>query len=451
MIAAEYHFPRGFLWGTATAAHQVEGQNTNNTWAEWEALGHTRGRAGRACDWWAGRWKEDLDRATEGGQNAHRFSVEWSRIQPTPDQWDEEALDHYRRMARGMVERGLMPLVTLHHFTDPLWFAEHGGWEATDAPQRFARFVRKVVSALREYVSHWVTINEPNIYAALGYASGEFPPGLQDPRRAQRVLVGLLRAHAAAYHAIHEVQPEARVGYAWHYRPMQAARPRHPLDRLARRVQYNAFNMGFPTAIVTGVFRSPLGRVRLPEARGTQDFFGLNYYSADVIRFSWRRRHHLFAQRVHPPGSDLSPGGMIANRPEGLFRSLKWASQFGKPILITENGVEDEADGLRRRYLAQHLRATWQAINFNIPVKGYFHWTLVDNFEWERGWEQRFGLWALDTTSQKRSKRPSADFYAEICRANALTSEMVERYCPEAFADVFPAGDLPARIDSPSV
>ncbi len=445
MIAAEYHFPRGFLWGTATAAHQVEGQNQNNTWAEWEALGHTQGVSGRACDWWAGRWKEDLDRAAEGGQNAHRFSVEWSRIQPTPDKWDEDALDQYRRMARGMVERGLTPLVTLHHFTDPLWFAEAGGWETADAPQRFARFTRKVVEALREYVTYWVTINEPNVYAALGYASGEFPPGLRDPRRAQRVLTGLLRGHAAAYQAIHEVQPEARVGYAWHYRPMQAANPRNPLDRLARRVQYNAFNMGFPTAIVTGVLRSPLGRVRLPEAKGTQDFFGLNYYSTDVICFNPRLGRHLFAERVHPPGSDLSPSGMIANRPEGLFRSLKWAAQFGKPILVTENGVEDADDALRRRYLAQHLRAMWQAINFNLPVKGYFHWTLVDNFEWERGWSQRFGLWALDVETQKRSKRPSADFYAEICRANALTSDMVQRYCPEASAAVFPAGDLPPR------
>src|SRR5574342_539878 len=130
---ATYHFPRGFLWGTATAAHQVEGNNTNNQWWQWEEQGHTKGRSGLACDWWGGRWREDFDRAAEGGQNAHRLSVEWSRIQPTPDTWDEDALERYRSMLRGLRERGMTPMVTLHHFTDPLWFYERNGWEKEEA------------------------------------------------------------------------------------------------------------------------------------------------------------------------------------------------------------------------------------------------------------------------------------------------------------------------------
>lgn len=129
MPQASYHFPRGFLWGTATAAHQVEGNNTNNQWWKWEQDGHTDGTSGLACDWWGGRWREDFDRAAEGGQNAHRMSVEWSRIQPTPDTWDEDALERYRVMLRGLKERGMTPLVTLHHFSDPLWLYEQCGWE----------------------------------------------------------------------------------------------------------------------------------------------------------------------------------------------------------------------------------------------------------------------------------------------------------------------------------
>src|SRR5687768_6949253 len=180
MPQATYHFPRGFLWGTATAAHQVEGNNTNNQWWKWEQDGHTNGTSGLACDWWGGRWREDFDRAAEGQQNAHRLSIEWSRIQPTPDHWDENALDRYRDMVRGLAERGMTPIVTLHHFSDPLWLAEKGGWERGAVSGHFEKYVRKVVEALKEYVTLWCTINEPNVLFAFGWVYGAFPPGKRD-------------------------------------------------------------------------------------------------------------------------------------------------------------------------------------------------------------------------------------------------------------------------------
>jgi beta-glucosidase len=172
-VQATYHFPRGFLWGTATAAHQVEGNNINNQWWKWEQEGHTKGTSGLAADWWGGRWKEDFDRAAEGGQNAHRMSVEWSRIQPTPDTWDEDALERYRAMLRGLRDRGMTSLITLHHFSDPLWFYEMNGWENEQSPALFEKFVRKTVEALKEYCTLWCTINEPNVYALLGYVVGD--------------------------------------------------------------------------------------------------------------------------------------------------------------------------------------------------------------------------------------------------------------------------------------
>src|SRR5512143_234568 len=177
MIDATYTFPRGFLWGTASAAHQVEGNNTNNQWWAWEQAGHTAGTSGPACDWWSGRWREDFDRAAETGQNTHRLSVEWSRIQPEPDQWDESALEHYRLMLQGLHQRGLTPMVTLHHFTHPLWLTELGAWETQAVVPLFERFVRKTVEALKEYCTLWCTINEPNAYAGLGYVTGAMPPG----------------------------------------------------------------------------------------------------------------------------------------------------------------------------------------------------------------------------------------------------------------------------------
>jgi len=440
MVQASYHFPRGFLWGTATASHQVEGNNTNNQWWQWEQDGHTNGKSGLACDWWGGRWKEDFDRAAEGGQNAHRLSVEWSRIQPTPDTWDEDALEHYRNMLRGLRERGMTPMVTLHHFTDPLWLYEQCSWEQDDVVRLFEKYVRKVADALKEYVSYWVTINEPNVYALSGYVAGDFPACDKGLNIAMKVLANMLRGHAAAYRAIHEIQKEARVGFAHHHRPMVPYNKWSPLDRLMRNIRFDGVNMAFPSALSTGVMKTPVARVQIPEAKGTQDFLGLNYYAVDTVWFNMAKSAQLFTDSGFPKDADMSDTNFLANIPEGLFDTIKWGMRLfpNLPILVTENGVEDADDHMRPRYLAQHIHQMWRAVNFNWPVKGYFHWSLVDNFEWERGWTQRFGLWGLDVETQKRIKRPSADFYAEICKENGLSSEMVSKYCPEVFDKLFP-------------
>lgn len=441
MALATFHFPRGFLWGTATAAHQVEGNNTNNDWWAWEQIpgkilnGH---KSGAACDWWGGRWRDDFDRAADSDHNAHRLSIEWSRIQPAPDRWDEHALDRYRDILRGLQQRGMTPLVTLHHFTLPQWLAERGSWEYADIPGLFATYTGRVVEALREYASLWVTINEPNVLTAYAYIQGLWPPGKKDLGAAVRAITNLVRAHAAAYHAIHTVQPNARVGLASMYRGFLPARSWSPADRLIAGLQSGQFNALFPQAATSGVLRFPAWNRRLPEAKNTLDFLGINYYTREWMSFNLLKAGDLFGKRFFQPEADLSDTGMIANDPEGLFEALKWGLQFKLPIIITENGVENADDRLRPRYIIQHLRQAWRAVNFNWPVKGYFHWTLVDNFEWERGWTQRFGLWELDPETQARRKRPSADLYAEICRENGISAEMVARFAPEVFPKMFP-------------
>jgi beta-glucosidase len=189
----------------------------------------------------------------------------------------------------------------------------------------------------------------------LGYARGNFPPGRQDPRLAMRVQANMLLAHAAAYRRIHEMQKEARVGYAMHYRPMEPRTSWSPLDRLLRNLYYSTVNWAFPSAISSGVMRTPLGNMAIPQARGTQDYFGLNYYSTDTVSFDLRRPRELFVRSGYPPDADLSETGFIANRPEGLFQSLKWIVRTypDTPILITENGIESSDDEVRRRYLAR--------------------------------------------------------------------------------------------------
>jgi beta-glucosidase len=438
---ATYQFPEGFLWGTATAAHQVEGQNTANNWSDWEAEPGriiNGDKAGLACDWWNGRWEEDLTNAARDGQNAHRFSVEWSRVMPSPDRWDESALDHYREMLKGIHRLGMTPMVTLHHFTDPLWIYEMGGWENDQTPKYFEKFVRKVVTAFKDDVKLWVTLNEPNGLVVNSYVEGGFPPGKKDFKAAFRALKNLIRGHSAAWHAIHEIQPDAMASYALYYRGFFPKSNWSPLDALATRSLMGSVNEVFSNAIKDGQVKFALFKDFVREAVGTQDFIALQYYASDLVSFTPFKPGELFTRRCSPPGAELSETGFINNFPDGLTQALKWARQFKLPIYITENGVEDSKDNLRPSYLTQHLHKVWRAANFNYQVKGYFHWSQVDNFEWERGWSQRFGLWELDTETQKRTRRRSADLYAAICNENGISSEAVRKFAPEVFDLLFP-------------
>jgi beta-glucosidase len=440
MATVKLNFPKGFLWGTATASHPVEGSNLNNNWHAWEQSGHIvdRQTCGLACDWWGGRWREDFDRAAETGQNAHRLSVEWSRIQPDLNRWNEDALDNYRQMLRGLIERGLTPMVTFFHFSEPLWVSELGGWKNQATIEHFRKFVGKTVEALHEYVHYWCTINEPNVFAAMAYLKGEFPPGNKSLRAAYQVIVNLLLGHSIAYETIHDIQPDAKVGLAHQYRGFLPLRPKSPFDQLSAKLLSNSFNNAIPSTLMGGVLHFLGTRKSIKSAKGTQDFFGLNYYTQENISFDLGSPGNLFAKRAYAHQAQLSPNGFIANEPAGFFQALKWARRFNLPLIVTENGTEDPTDNFRSVYLAEHIHQLWHAVNFNWKIQGYFHWSLVDNFEWDRGWTQQFGLWALNPGTQEREKRPSADFYAAICNENALSSEMVKTYAPNVFEKLFP-------------
>jgi beta-glucosidase len=224
---------------------------------------------------------------------------------------------------------------------------------------------------------------------------------------------------------------------AFNYRGIRPARPWFPPDRWMARLQFGVFSEFFPNILRDGRLRLFGRRARIPEAKGTQDYFGLNYYTDDEVSFTLDPRVY-FGRRRFPLGAELSPNNFMANTPQGFWRAIQWACSFGLPIYITENGIEDAVDGLRPRYLVEHLHQLWRAVNFNYPIRGYFHWALLDNFEWDRGWTQRFGLWELDTASQARRKRPSAELYAAICEANGISSEAVRKYAPAAFEKMFP-------------
>lgn len=431
------HFPPDFLWGTATAAHQVEGNNTNNDWWQWEQAGHivSGHNSGLACNWWADA-EADLDRAAEMGTNAHRLSVEWSRIEPEPSVFDEEALTRYREILQGMRQRGIRPMVTLHHFTNPIWLAEKGDFSSELAVDYFNRYTGKVVAALGDLVTEWVTINEPLIYVFMRHVLGVFPApeGQRGWSAAMRTTRHLLRAHAVAYHAIKERHPETPVGVAKNFLHVEAADSSSPLDRWLAGWVDRLFNGLWMEAMASGRLRWPLGRGRIDHLAGSFDYVGVNYYTRLPVSFTLRP-----LSAVGLGGAEGALGDEIVQPyPEGLLPLLKKLQRFNRPIYITENGTPDAEDNRRPALLMEHLRQVWLAINFNFRVMGYYHWTLTDNFEWDRGWTQRFGLIAMDPDTQERTWRDSGRLYQEICRRGVLDDQMAERYAPALLKTMFP-------------
>ncbi len=440
-------FPTGFLWGTASASHQCEGGNTNNQWYRWEQQGHilSGDACGNASDWWQNA-EADFARAEQLENNALRLSLEWSRIVPEEGRWDSTAIERYRGMLRDLRQRHMVPVVTLHHFTEPLWFVERGGFTNEANIQLFVRYVKYVVAHLQDLCDFWITFNEPNVYAVMGYLIGTFPPGEHDLKRTLEVMRNLLQAHVEAFYAISELQPEARIGYCLHYRLFDPARAYWPLDVAAAALQEESFNWALLRAAETGRFSFPLSAVLKPllHAAGTRDYHGINYYTREMVSFDPARPSELFAHRFIRPGSVVNDAGLEGTfgeiYPEGLYRVLKAVhkrTRGNKPLYVTENGFCDARDDRRPRAILEHLAMMHRAMQEGIPVRGYLHWTLVDNFEWAEGWAARFGLIELDQHTQERIPRKSASLFGEICRANAITEEIVERYAPEAMATIF--------------
>ena len=415
-------FPETFLWGTATAAHQVEGGNHANDWWAWEQVpGHIKNndRSDPACEHYE-RFAGDFDLLRSLHQNAHRLSLEWSRIEPAPGEFSPAALAHYRNVLQALRDRGMEPLVTLHHFTNPTWIADAGGWEAPQTAEYFARFAQRVVGEVGDLARYWITINEPTVIAYQGYIKGEWPPGKRDLGAATRVLVNLLRGHWLVYERIKSRQPEHQIGLAHHLRVFDPARPLLPQDRVVAAAFTRVFNETMLRSLRLGGLVFPLTRAgKASGPRHSQDFIGVNYYTRELVKFNHRYRAELFGERILPSGaarSDLS----WELYPDGLYRTLLSLRREQIPIYVTENGIADRRDTMRPEFLLTHVDAMRRAIEAGAPVRGYFHWTCFDNFEWAEGYSAKFGLIACDPMTQERRVRASGRLYAEICRVNGL-------------------------------
>ena len=434
-VDGDLRFPDGFRWGVATSAFQCEGAvgNPASTWARWEALGHVRAgnRSGVACDWWANA-ERDFDLARDLNLNALRLSVDWARVEPVIGRFDERALARYREMVVALRDRGLEPMVCLHHFDQPVWLEGMGGFEHPQAVELFVRFVRRVVEAIGDVCREWLTFNEPNVYSTVGYVIGDFPPGRRgDTLAALRVQRNMARAHARAYAVIHEAVTGALVSWAHHVITFVPDRPGHRGDRWAAQLSDRMFNRPFLEVIADGRSSGPPGlRIDVPEAQGTCDFLGVNLYGRRRVRFSardWRAAFNRFA----PPAPDAPRGDPSAEEkfgepyPRGIRALDEWLTRIGKPLVITENGYADALDRVRPAVIVEAVRSMHSLIEQGFDVRGYHHWTLVDNFEWDAGWDLRFGLYELDTATQRRKIRRSGRLFGEVAHRNGLDRQTI--------------------------
>ena len=414
-VGATLAFPSGFLWGAATASHQVEGGNRWNDWWEAESSGLLPHRSGAACDHYR-LYEDDFDLARDLGHNAHRFSIEWSRIEPEMGVWSDVAMEHYARVLQALRDRGIEPVVTLHHFTNPAWFARRGGWLSRDCEERFARYVAFVASHLPA-IKYWVTINEPTVLVKHGYATGDWPPFVKrSPLRAAMALRGLARAHVAAYRVLHRLQPNALVSFA-HSAPLIVACDEHRLgDRFSAWLRDWILNRSFFKLIGVNLERPSVRPASL-------DWVGLNYYTRTIVRHGWTGRAMLvgtecFESHHDDLGARNSLGWEICA--DGLRVVLERFAQVGLPIMVTENGIPSDSDEVRGEFIRSHVQAVARAASAGVNVVGYLHWTLMDNFEWALGATAKFGLAAVDRQTQRRIRRPSSEIYAGICRRNAV-------------------------------
>ncbi len=393
-------FPPGFLWGAATAAHQVEGGNVND-WSEWEKKNAKRLAkkaqgywqpwqqemfpemfvsanyiSGRACDHYH-LHEQDFDLAKSLGHNAHRFSIEWSRIEPTEGKFNEREIEHYRQVLLALKERGIEPLVSLYHWTLPIWFTKKDGWLNKKSPYYFNRFVKIIGENLFNQVKFWITLNEPMVYASASYAKGAFPPQKKNIFKYFQVINQLIKAHQLAYRSLHLIDMSCQVGM----------------------VKHNIYFKNIPLA---NYFWN---NYFLKKTKREQDFIGLNYYF-----------YAGFPKKKNLPVSDM--GWQIY--PGGIYHVLKDLRKYQKPIYVTENGLADKEDKQRAKFIKDHLYWIHKAIQEGVDVRGYLYWSLLDNFEWDKGLWPRFGLVEVDYKTLERKLRPSANQYAKICKENTL-------------------------------
>lgn len=404
-------FPKKFLWGASTSAHQVEG-GTDNQWTAWEDT-HAKTLAAQAEYQWSDlenweeikrdaknpdnylsnsavehyqRYEQDFDLLKQLNMNAFRFSIEWSRVEPQQGAWNIEAVEHYKAYIAALKKRNIEPIVTLCHFTLPVWFSELGGFEKRANATYFADFAEKIVRELGISIKYIITINEPEVYAHESYLTGNWPPQRRSKSLFLKVLNNQLRAHREAAKRIHAINRRFKISIATNQAYVYAGD-----DALLSRV----------SARLADFLRN---EYVLNRVKKSCDFIGLNYYFSD--RWYGNRIHNP-ERRLNDLGWDMAPENL-----EPLL--IRLDQKYGLPIIITENGLADADDAQRQWWLTKTLVAMQNALAAGVKLEGYLHWSLLDNFEWDKGFWPKFGLAAVDRKTMKRTLRPSARWFGAV-------------------------------------
>lgn len=434
MAFKTFKLPENLLLGSATAATHIEGGEQPHNWYRWSEMGKIQdgSHSKVACDH-INRIASDVQLLKEINTETYRMGIEWSRIEPEEGKFSKEGVALYRKEIELLVNSGIRPLVTLWHFSNPLWMEDDGGWINPKCITRYLNYVRFVVDELGDLVQDWVTINEPNVYLFFGYFEGRWPPGkrgkiLQYLRGANH----FAKAHLHAYELIHQLlkakgHKVVNVGVAHHLRIFDLFDTRH-LSKLAVYISNHLFQWMYLEAMTKARFTFPLHWTnREFERKNYADFIGINYYSRDLVKGIYNPGtlfNELYVKKdkaVNDLGWEIYP--------KGLYRITKRVyRRFGIPIFITENGICDAEDKQRTKFIYDHLKAIRKAIKDGVDIRRYYHWSTMDNFEWAEGVSARFGLYHNDYDTQERTLRDSGKFYAEICKTKKVSRGLIRDY-----------------------
>jgi beta-glucosidase len=420
---------QNFLWGVATSAHQIEG-HLRNDMTEWESQGRFRSNGnnpivGNAIDHWH-RWENDFMLLKELGVNSYRFSVEWARLEPEPGRFDHKAIDQYRRMIGRLIEYGIVPMVTLHHFSNPAWLHIRCPWHRPEAATAYVNFAKIVSRELLENVPLVISFNEPMVWLLAAYGDAKFPPGFSDLRILSGALYSMLCAHRQAYDLIKADHPNISIGLAHNLIVFKEGRTGHFIDTKITQMIHEYYNMLIPRSFVENrlKFCFPLVfNIDMPiELENKIDFWGINYYYRMHVRFnpSLKLPFRLY---FNPPAEHKKSDLGWEIYAKGLRRVCGWMNEFGKPLYITENGIAAEDDTRRVAYLTKHLNILKELKKEFPKISGYYHWSLMDNYEWLIGYKARFGLCHVDFDNDlKRTIKPSGHFYRDFILSHSDAS-----------------------------
>ncbi len=396
-----------FLFGAALSAHQAEGGNTHNQWYEFErkVLSKKNIKSGKAANHYE-LYDEDFSLAKQLGHNAHRFSIEWSRIEPEEGKINFQEIEHYRKVIKSLKEKGLTPILTLFHFTLPVWVYKRGGFLNKKNIHRFIEYSKFIVTTFKDDIDYIITINEPQVYAYQGYLLGKWPPQKRKYLAYFKILRNLAKTHKWLYKELKTIRPDLKISIAKNNQVFEPARKNNPFDNAITNYFDHTWNYHFLNKIKNHV-----------------DFIGLNYYFYRGVKFT-KTLAKKFYQFHYPTCRKTDMDWEVY--PKGIYQILKELDKrYNLPVMVTENGVADDSDKLRQVVLPETLDWVFKAKKERINVIGYLHWSLTDNMEWDEGFKYRFGLIKVDYNNYTRSIRPSALIYKDLI--DKYTKEMEEK------------------------